>query len=208
MNASIYMGLNSNLETPLLQVWLKQMFTHNCEQYQRLMNLHKEALIPGSVVAQDSAGVLFDKEDLQQAQLVQKVNGAGNQRFKGFFGYSDGAYIPPSVCAGVGKRFQIQHNSTQWGKSYSPKGGRFRSWGAGTNPQVVPDLYFPSTSGRGFKGGHGYGSQFPASGAPGYGSHSGRGKGKQGVFNPRSGIPRSFFFPQAEKPDGVVEWMP
>ena len=126
MNASIYMGLNSNLETPLLQVWLKQMFTYNCEQYQRLMNLRKEASIPGSVVAQDSAGVLFDKEDLQQAQLVQKVNGAGNQRFKGFFGSRDGG-TSQSVFSGFGKRFQIQHNSTQWGKSSSPKGGQFRS---------------------------------------------------------------------------------
>ena len=86
------MGLNSNLETPLLQVWLKQMFTYNCEQYQRLMNLRKETSILGSVVAQVSAGVLFDKQDLQQAQLVQKVNGEGNQRFKGFIGYSDGPY--------------------------------------------------------------------------------------------------------------------
>jgi hypothetical protein len=184
MNASIYMGLNSNLETALLQIWLKQMFTFNCEQYQRLMNLRKEASIPGSVVAQDVAGVLFDKEDLQQAQLVQKVNGAGNQRFKGF-----------------GKRTQIQ----QWGKAYSPKGGRFRSWGAGTDSIAGQRLPYSSSSGRGFKGGHGYGSQFPSSsGGPGYGSYSGRGKGKQGVFAPSVTNLRSFFSSQAEKPDGMV----
>ena len=110
MTAAVYMGINTGLDPAMIHVWLKQVFQHWCEQYHKLLQLRKESSIPGSVAPQDAAGVLFKKDDLQQAKLVQSVNFAsGGKRFKGFHG----------------KR---TFPTNQWGKSFNtPKGGRFRS---------------------------------------------------------------------------------
>ena len=67
MTAAVYMGISSSLDPAMIQMWLKQAFQHWCEQYEKLLQLRKESSIPGSVAPQDAAGVLFEKDDLQQA---------------------------------------------------------------------------------------------------------------------------------------------
>ena len=101
MTRAVYMGLNAGMEQETIQIWLKQLFQHWLEQYYKMLKLRKESSIPGSVAPHDAAGVLFEKEDLQQAKLVQTVNFATGNKFKGF----------------------IKNDSYKWGKFNAPKGG-------------------------------------------------------------------------------------
>ena len=161
------MGINAGMEQETIQIWLKQLCQHWSEQYYKLLKLRKESSIPGSVVPHDAAGVLFEKEDLQQAKLVQTVNFASGKKFKGF----------------------VKNDSYKWGKFNAPKGGRFRSWGphpsGGISTFHGVSSVFDVTASTG-RGTSGYGSQgnsrYGNQGGQGYGSQSGRGRGKQGAF--------------------------
>ena len=137
----LYTAEDEELAVPLIQ----QIFQLQAELYGKIENFRREYSLPGSVGP--SGPPLFQKEELNNAAMVQKIN-----RGNALAIYDTSSFYLPfsSVPPGYGNRYQSY--SSGYGSRSFGYGSRFRYNSKGTTVQTTAATFPFCTGGKAFRG--------------------------------------------------------